>query len=103
MDTAITFYTQQPGHRDADGIWRPGEEQERTVPCRKYSLRQSEFYRAGQAGLAAVCYVSLQSAEYRNERECSVDGQRLTVYRTYITGDEIELYLAERTGNATGD
>lgn len=65
----------------------------------KKSVMQSEFLTAGQLGLQPACMVEIYSAEYNGAKTVLLDGERLTVYRTYKKGDRLELHLSERTGN----
>jgi hypothetical protein len=98
-DVAITLKSSAPGYRDAYGVWHDGEVSEYVATGRKFSSRQSEFFKAGAAGLAATCSVIIAASEYNGETEAVVDGVPMTVYRTYDMGDEIQLYLAERKGS----
>lgn len=70
-----------------------------TVLGEKKSTTSAEFMNAGKLGLKAHCMVEIYVAEYEGEKTAILDGQRLSIYRTFVKGDRIELHLAERTGN----
>lgn len=98
-DVPITLKSTEPGYRDAYGVWHDGEVSEYVATGRKLSSRQSEFFRAGAAGMAATCSVIVAASEYDGETEAVVGGVPMTIYRTYDMGDEIQLYLAEKKGS----
>jgi len=63
------------------------------------SATSAEFMAAGKLGIKPSCTVEIYTAEYSGEKTAVINGKRLTVYRTYVKGDRIELHLSERTGN----
>ncbi len=71
----------------------------RVVFASMYSVSQVEFYRAGQEGLKPQAVYAVRFPEYQGEDEIEADGERLTIYRTYIRVDgRIELYVTKRKG-----
>lgn len=71
----------------------------KTVFASMYSVSQVEFYRAGQEGLKPQAVYAVRFPEYSGEDEIEADGERFTVYRTYIRVDgRIELYVTKRKG-----
>jgi SPP1 family predicted phage head-tail adaptor len=73
-------------------------ETETVVFCSVQSIGRNEFYNAGQLGLRAQYLFRIYSAEYSGEKIVEYDGHRYGVYRTYTTGDRLELYAAEKVG-----
>lgn len=64
------------------------------------SVNQSEFYKAGQAGLKPYACYTVRLTEYNGEDEIEDNGKRYTVYRTYNRTDgRVELYVQKRKGS----
>lgn len=65
------------------------------------SITQTEWFSAGKNGIQAQYKATCYSFEYNNEPIVEIDGQRLSVYRTYNVPkqDLIELYLETKGGN----
>lgn len=64
------------------------------------SINQSEFYDAGQQGLQPFACYTVRLMEYSGEDEIEVDGEPLTIYRTYNRTDgRVELYATKRKGS----
>ncbi len=71
----------------------------REVFCRIGSVRQSEWFDAGRAGLKAQFVVKVFSEDYQNESMIEIDGMRYGIYRTYLgKNDQLELYLERKGG-----
>jgi SPP1 family predicted phage head-tail adaptor len=67
--------------------------------CEVKSIRQAEFYQAGQNGLKADVLAIIWEFEYSNEKIVEIDNVRYDVYRTFVKSDErIELYLSKKVG-----
>lgn len=64
------------------------------------SITQTEWFSAGKNGIQAQYKATVYSFEYNNEPIVEIDGQRLSVYRTYNVPkqDLIELYLETKGG-----
>lgn len=64
------------------------------------SITRDEWYNAGKNGIKATYRVTVYLFEYANETIVEVNGERLSVYRTYVipNTDEIELYLETQGG-----
>lgn len=64
------------------------------------SINQSEFYEAGQQGLQPYACYTVRLTEYSGEDEIEVNGEALTIYRTYNRPDgRVELYATKRKGS----
>lgn len=97
-DVQITLYGDTAYTKDADGN-EIATEQATTVFGSQESVFAAEFFNAGKLGIKPSCMVKIYSDEYSGEKYCSVDGgARMSIYRTYDTGEKIELYCTERTG-----
>lgn len=74
-------------------------ENRREIFCRISSVRQSEWFAAGQAGLKPQFVVKMFADDYADETIIEIDGIRYGVYRTYhAKSDQIELYLEKKGG-----
>lgn len=69
------------------------------VLARLRSVSMNEWTQAGQLGLSAAFQAVMWAAEYHGEEFVDIDGKRYHIYRTYDTGDRIELYLEEMVGH----
>lgn len=84
--------------QDENGVFHP-QEIERQVFCSVNSVRQSEFFQGGQAGLKPSYRFDLFRYDYNDEEIVLYQGQRHRVYRTYIRKDDsIELYCQKDVG-----
>lgn len=64
------------------------------------SINQSEFYEAGQQGLQPYACYAVRLMEYSGQDEIEVNGEALTIYRTYNRTDgRVELYATKRKGS----
>lgn len=63
------------------------------------SVSMSEWSQASQLGLSASYQAVMWSEEYSGEEYVDIDSKRYHVYRTYDTGDRMELYLEEMVGH----
>ena len=97
-DVQITLYGDTAYTKDADGN-EIATEQATTVFGSQESVFAAEFFNAGKLGIKPSCMVKIYSDEYSGEKYCSVDGgARMSIYRTHDTGEKIDLYCTERTG-----
>jgi len=74
---------------------------ERAVFCRVESVSAAEFYEGGRSGLNPEYKFIVFGADYAGEGVCKFAGEQFAIYRTYRTGDYMELY-AERKGGTNG-
>lgn len=64
---------------------------------------RAEATAAGTIGLEASAVVVVHVTDYKGQTAAEVDGRRLTVYRTYRKGEQIELYCTEKRGERHGN
>lgn len=85
---------------DYDSIGQPVPvETYREVFAKLRSVSLTEWTMAGQLGNSASIQAVIWSFEYRGEEVVLVGDRRYHVYRTYDTGDRMELYLEEMVGH----
>lgn len=71
---------------------------ERTVMCEVHSVTRQEFFEAGRNGLNPEFQMTVFADDYEGERVCKYKGLQYGIYRTYRTGDWIELYIERKGG-----
>lgn len=69
---------------------------EKEVYAKKTSISQSEFFTAGQSGMRPDCRFDVYSFEYDGQKNLSHNEIVYTIYRTYVNGENIELYCEVR-------
>lgn len=74
-------------------------ETRRTVLCEVFSISQNEFYAAANTELQPEYRFNVFFGDYNGESVVTYNGVRYAIYRTYRSGDYMELY-AERKGGA---
>ncbi len=81
-------------------------ETEKTVFCEVFSIAQSEFFAAANTELNPEYRFNIFFGDYDGQEVIKYKGQKYAVYRTYRTGDELELYVERKIGaldTAEGD
>lgn len=73
-------------------------ETERTVYCEVDSISQTEFYAAANTELNPEYRFTIFFGDYEGESLVKFNGERYSVYRTYRTGDDLELYTERKIG-----
>lgn len=73
-------------------------ETERQVYCEVHSISQTEFYAASNTELSPEYRFNVFFGDYNGEDVCVYNGQRYAIYRTYRSGDELELYAERKIG-----
>ena len=73
-------------------------ETERTVYCEVDSISQTEFYAAANTELNPEYRFTIFFGDYQGEDLVLFNGARYSVYRTYRTGDDLELYTERKIG-----
>lgn len=73
-------------------------ETERTVYCEVDSISQTEFYAAANTELNPEYRFTIFFGDYQGEDLVKFNGARYSVYRTYRTGDDLELYTERKIG-----
>jgi len=78
---------------------------ERTILGERGSVTRAEWSAAGEQGLKPEYQVDVFVGDYQGERivrmEVNGSQQTFAVYRTYRTGDTVELYLEWKTGDSS--
>ncbi|MBQ1574803.1 MAG: phage head closure protein [Clostridiales bacterium] len=74
------------------------KEAERTVLCEVDSISQTEFYAAANTELNPEYRFTIFFGDYQGEEICKFNGQRYAIYRTYRSGDNLELYAERKIG-----
>ena len=69
-----------------------------TVICTVSSISRSEWITAQQKSLSPAYVCKVFFRDYDAETVAGFRGKRYDIYRTYQSGDYVELYLAERIG-----
>ena len=73
-------------------------ETERTVYCEVDSISQTEFYAAANTELNPEYRFTIFFGDYEGESLVKFNDARYSVYRTYRTGDDLELYTERKIG-----
>lgn len=74
------------------------QESERTVLCEVNSITQSEFFAAANTELKPEYKFTVFFGDYESEEIVVFHDVRYSVYRTYRTGDYLELYVERKIG-----
>lgn len=73
-------------------------ETEKIVFCKVDSISQTEFYAAANTELNPEYKFTIFFGDYEGEEVVVFNGARYSVYRTYRTGDDLELYAERKIG-----
>ena len=99
MDDVLTLLEMQIA-KDERGV-----EKEELVPrvvfCKVEAISRAEYFNAGRNGLNPSFEFLVFAGDYHGETECIFKDRSYSIYRTYLRGDEMELY-AERKGGSNG-
>ncbi len=71
------------------------------VLCDVNSITRQEFFEAGRSGLNPSYEMTVFFGDYAGEKVLEYKGEQYGIYRTYRTGDYMELYV-ERKGGLVG-
>lgn len=74
------------------------QETKRTVLCEVDSISQTEFYAAANTDMNPEYRFTIFFGDYQGEEICKFNGQRYAIYRTYRSGDNLELYAERKIG-----
>lgn len=74
------------------------QETDKTVFCEVYSITQSEFFAAADTQLNPEYRFTVFFGDYNGQEIVKYNGARYAVYRTYRTGDYLELYVERKIG-----
>lgn len=70
----------------------------RTVMCEVTSVSQAEFFAAANTELNPELRFTVFFGDYENESVIEYNGARYSIYRTYRSGDYMELYAERKIG-----
>ena len=73
-------------------------EKQKNVYCEVDSISQTEFYAAANTELNPEYRFTIFFDDYEGEEIVIYGGKRYSVYRTYRTGDNLELYAERKIG-----
>ena len=88
---AQTITTDQYGNEVATEV-------QSTVFCEVDSISQTEFYQAANTELNPEYRFTIFFGDYNGQPIVIYNGVRYAVYRTYRTGDDLELYVERKIG-----
>ena len=70
----------------------------REVYANRKSIRQSEFYQAGNIGLKPELMFEVHSFEFNNDEKVKFEGQEYSIIRAYDRGEVTELTVTTHLG-----
>ncbi|MCQ2549915.1 MAG: hypothetical protein MJ134_07730 [Lachnospiraceae bacterium] len=71
----------------------------REVICDETSTQSKEWHQAKMGGLSPSFTLKTARINYEGEKILRYNGKKYSIYRTYVVGDDIELYCEEEAGN----
>lgn len=74
------------------------QETQREIYCEVNSITQSEFFAAENTELNPEFRFTVFFDDYEGEELVEYNGLRFVIYRTYRTGDSLELYVERKIG-----
>lgn len=77
-------------------------ETEREIFCKVDSVSQTEFYQAANSEFNPEFRFTVFFDDYQGESLLAFNSNRYSIYRTYRTGDDLELYAERKVGTWTG-
>lgn len=84
--------------KDKRGVMRATETVKDNILCEVKSARASEWFEGGRNDINPTYTFVIRKIEYEGEETVIYQGERHTVYRTYIDGDRIELHVQKEKG-----
>ena len=100
MDSVIVLFSNEYT-KNKYGVTVPGDQKKNEVFCQVRSISQTEFFEAGRNGLNPSFVFTVFAGDYNGESLIEYEKLTYSVYRTYLNGDYIELYV-ERKGGTNG-
>lgn len=98
--TDVITLIKQTSVKDKYGI-STVTETKRTVFCEVQSITQSEFYAAANTEFNPEYRFVVFFGDYEGETVAVYGGARYSIYRTFRTGDDLELYAERKAGTWT--
>lgn len=62
-------------------------------------VTRAEFFSAGKQGVSPEVVLVTPRVNYDGQKSVDYRGKRYSIYRSYFTDENVELYLAEKVGN----
>lgn len=87
--------------QDSIGQYIPGEPEQTEIFVEEKSVTRQEWHMAGRSGLTPDFVLVTPAVNYSGQSVILYKEQKYGIYRTYASGDDIELYL-ERKGGING-
>lgn len=78
------------------------QETSSTIYATMLEITRTEWTAAQQQSLSPAARILVFFGDYHGEKIAEFNGKRYVIYRTYESGDYIELYLGERVGELNG-
>ncbi len=99
----VAYLIYKTSQQDAIGQHIPTKGK-REIFVSEGSLTRSEFFKAGQNGMAPAIMLVTAAVNYLGETEIEYKDAQYEIYRTYHEkdSDEIELYLHRKAGTQKG-
>ncbi len=93
----VAYLIEKERYVDADGVEHVNEN-EREVFCRVGGIYSKEFNEAYQAGIQLAYKLVIPTIDYNDETTVKYNDKKYAVYRTFPSGDTIELYVQQDAG-----
>ena len=101
FDTPVQLITVTVTGRD--DIGNPIRKETATeVWAKLQSITRAEFQAAGAMGLKPSLLVVVPDVDYHGETLVELGDKRYTIYRTFLAGENRELYVIRKGGEADG-
>lgn len=83
--------------QDSIGMWNKVYTDHKVL-CEVHSVTRQEFFEAGRNGMTPEYQFTVFGADYNGERVVKYKGDTYGIYRTYRSGDYMELYVERKAG-----
>lgn len=97
MTDDIVYLLKKGYKPDGIGNQIPVKE-ERPVFAMIGSVSQAEYFEAGKMGLKPEYKITIYNQEYDGEEKVRYGDTIFSIYRTYLYGDRLEMYLTKKDG-----
>lgn len=98
MRSAVAYLISESYTQNAYGVMVKNTERKK-VFVKVTSVSSQEWFEGGRNGLNPQFRFTIFAFDYNKEAIIEFDGIQYTIYRTYINGDNIDLYVEKRKGN----
>ena len=93
----VAYLIEKERYVDADGVEHVNET-EKEVFCRVGGIYSKEFNEAYQSGIQLAYKLVIPTIDYNGETTVKYNDKKYAVYRTFPSGDTIELYVQQDAG-----